>query len=323
MTGSIPRSHAGPDAGRSAVPAVGRGNGKTVLLGEHAVVYGVPAIAAGIGLGATARAWPAAVGSIRIGERSAILHDGSELGRALEQISAELGAGPQRVEVNVDLPLGSGLGGSAAIGVAVARALLAATGQPETKANVLRAAAAWEGVFHGTPSGVDAAAASAPGCIWFTKQHGAQHIEVKTPLKLAICLAGPPASTKQMVENVRSLGERRPDLLAKSLSGVESLVKNARLCIEAGDLSGLGQLMNLNQMLLAGLFLSTPEIERACATARAAGALGAKLTGAGGGGAVIALAAETTAPIEAALRADGFVTFATEIAPTAAGGGER
>ena len=294
----------------------GRGNGKTVLLGEHAVVYGMPAIAAGIRLGATARAVAAARGSIRIAEQNALVGDGSDLGRALEETCAVLGARPHRLEVDVNLPLGSGLGGSAAIGVAVTRALLASSGEAESERRVLEGAAAWERVFHGNASGVDAAAAYTGSCIWFTKAGGAEPMYVQQPLQLAICLAGPPASTKEMVESVQRLGERRPDLLGKSLSGIESLVKNARLCIEAGDLSGLGQLMNLNQMLLSGLFLSTPEIERACAVAREAGALGAKLTGAGGGGAVIALSDGNPAPIEAALREAGFTAFSTEIAAT-------
>ena len=292
---------------------VGRGNGKTVLLGEHAVVYGMPAIAAGISLGAVARATPSSSSSIRIAEQNGQVGDGSDLGGALEQICRVLGTGPQRVEVDVTVPLGSGLGGSAAIGVAVARALLSGLGEAETPARVLEAANVWERVFHGNPSGVDAAAAYAGGCVWFTKQAGPEPIFVAVPLKLAICLAGPPASTKQMVESVRRLGERRPDLLGKSLAGIESLVKNAKLCIEGGDLPALGQLMNYNQMLLSGLFLSTPEIERACAVAREAGALGAKLTGAGGGGAVIALCQDSTQPIEDALRAAGFTAFSSEI----------
>jgi len=292
---------------------VGRGNGKTVLLGEHAVVYGMPAIAAGISLGATARAEPSDVNSLRIAGRVARSGDGSDLVAALEQTCEALGTGPQRVEVDVNVPLGSGLGGSAAIGVAISRAILAARGEAETAERVLSGANAWEQVFHGNPSGVDAAAAYAGGCIWFTKATGIDPLYVAVPLRLAICLAGPPASTKEMVENMKRLGERRPDLLGKSLAGIESLVKNARLCIEAGDLSGLGQLMNYNQMLLSGLFLSTPDIERACAVAREAGALGAKLTGAGGGGAVIALCADSPEPIEAALRAAGFTAFSTEI----------
>lgn len=292
---------------------VGRGNGKTVLLGEHAVVYGMPAIAAGISLGATARAEPSVRASIRIAEREAHAGDGSELARALEQTGAALGVPAHRIEVDVNLPLGSGLGGSAAIGVAVTRALLASCGIAESRERVLGGAAAWEQVFHGNASGVDAAAAYAGSCIWFTKEAGPEPMFVAVPMHLAVCLAGPPASTKEMVESVRTLGERRPDLLGKSLAGIESLVKNAKLCIEAGDLHGLGQLMNYNQMLLSGLFLSTPEIEKACAVAREAGALGAKLTGAGGGGAVIALCESSGKAIEQAFRAAGFQAFSTEI----------
>jgi mevalonate kinase len=300
-------------------PGVGRGYGKIVLLGEHAVVYGMPAIAAGISLGAIARATPSEVGSLRIAEREATAGDGSELMAALEQTCRALGAGPRRVEVDVTVPLGSGLGGSAAIGVAVSRALLSSLGEPETAARVLAGANAWEQVFHGNPSGVDAAAAYAGGCIWFTKATGPEPLFVDVPLRLAICLAGPPASTKQMVESVQRLGERRPDLLGKSLAGIESLVKNAKLCIQAGDITGLGQLMNYNQMLLSGLFLSTPEIERACSIAREAGALGAKLTGAGGGGAVIALCDGSPEPIETALREAGFTAFSTEIQASVGG----
>src|SRR5207344_344675 len=135
------------------------------------------------------------------------------LSAALEQICRVLGAGPQQVEVDVTLPLGSGLGGSAAIGVAVARALLSGLGEAETPARVLEGANAWEQVFHGNPSGVDAAAAYAGGCIWFTKADGIEPLFVAVPLKLVIALAGPPASTKQMVESVARLGQRRPDLL--------------------------------------------------------------------------------------------------------------
>jgi mevalonate kinase len=306
---------------RGLEAAEGRGNGKIVLLGEHAVVYGMPAIAAGISLGAVARATPSQESSIRIADRRARASDGSELSAALAATCQALGVGPRQVEVDVTLPLGSGLGGSAAIGVAVSRALLSTLGEAETRERVLQGAAAWEQVFHGNPSGVDAAAAYAGGCIWFTKAAGPEPLFVAVPLRLAVCLAGPPASTKQMVESVQRLGQRRPDLLGKSLAGIESLVKNARLCIEAGDVTGLGQLMNYNQMLLSGLFLSTNEIERACAVAREAGALGAKLTGAGGGGAVIALCEGSPEPIETALRDAGFTAFSTEIAASSVLGG--
>jgi mevalonate kinase len=119
------------------------------------------------------------------------------------------------------------------------------------------------------------------------------------------------SSTKSMVEAVARLRDRRPEVAEKSFEGIRSLVRNARLALEAGDVVGLGRLMDLNQMILAGLFVSTTEIERMCALARDAGALGAKLTGAGGGGSVVALVktAEVAERVLFAWEKEGFSSF--------------
>jgi len=290
-----------------------RANGKVILLGEHAVVYGVPAIAAGIERGATARAEPAATSTLRINERTAAATDESDLGHAFSALLAELGAPSLAIEVELELPPGAGLGASAALGVAIARAVLEARGEAATDQRVLAAAAAWEGVYHGNPSGVDAAAAACDGCIWYEKRIGVEPIRLGHELVLAIGIAGPPASTKLMVESVARLRDRRPTIVDKALEGIRALVKNARLCLEAGDVPGLGSLMNYNQMLLSGLFVSTEGIERCCALARDAGALGAKLTGAGGGGAVVALCDRDSEPILAAWRQENIECFGTVV----------
>jgi mevalonate kinase len=286
-----------------------RANGKVILLGEHAVVYGVPAIAAGIERGVVANARLAPSSSLCIVDRHAEPGDDSELGRAFGALLGSLGAPALAVECSLELPPGSGLGASAALGVAIARAVLEASGSPQDPLRVLAAAAAWEGVYHGNPSGVDAAAAAHDGCLWFEKASGLQPIQLGRELVLAIGLAGPPASTKLMVEGVARLRERRPEVVDKALQGIHALVRNARLCLEAGDLPGLGSLMNYNQMLLSGLFVSTEGIERCCGLAREAGALGAKLTGAGGGGAVVALCDQNPEPILASWRAAGIECF--------------
>lgn len=291
-------------------------SGKLILLGEHAVVYGTPAIAAGLSRGAVARAVPAPCSSLTIGELSATPGDDSPLGAGFLAVLRALDLGPHAVEVSLELPPGAGLGASAAIGVAIARAILEAAGEVPALSRVLDAAAAWEGVFHGTASGIDAAAAALGGCFRYTRAGGPEPLSVGRALDLVVALTGPAESTRTMVEGVRRLRERRPDVVDKAIDGIASLVRNAERCIAAGDLAGLGKLMDLNQMVLSGLFVSTEGIERACELARGAGALGAKLTGAGGGGAIIALTDGDPAPVLAAFQRAGLPCFSTTVAAT-------
>jgi len=301
------------------MPRMARAAGKVILLGEHAVVYGSPALAAALDRGATARAEPSERDQLVLGERRVLGGDGSDLARALAALRASLGAGTHAVEATLELPAGAGLGASAALGVAIARAVLLSF-MPEadltssaSRGRVLAAAAAWEGVFHGNASGIDAAAAATSGCIQFSREDGAEPVRLARELVLAIAVAGPPASTREMVESVARLAARRSEIVQKAMSGITALVKNARLCLEAGDLPGLGKLMDLNQMLLSGLMVSTEGIERACETARRVGALGAKLTGAGGGGCVVALADLDPEPVLAAWRREGLECFAATV----------
>jgi mevalonate kinase len=198
--------------------------------------------------------------------------------------------------------------------------VLALSGVPDSgdgRARVLAGAAAWEGVFHGAPSGIDAAVAESGGCIQFSRAEGVEPVRLGRPLPLVVAVAGPPASTKLMVSEVARLRERRPVVVEKAFEGIAALVKNARLCLEAGDLPGLGKLMDLNQMLLAGLMVSTEGIERACDVARRAGALGAKLTGAGGGGVVVALADLDPEPLVLAFREAGIECFSANVSAEA------
>jgi mevalonate kinase len=300
----------------------GYAGGKAIVLGEHAVVYGGPAIAVGIDRGVRARATPLAEGPSRLFVRAWGIdvqesdedHDLAKAFRALLAVarSETPSLGAHAIEVEANLPPGSGLGCSAAMGVAVARALEPAAGEKA----LLERAMAWERVFHGNPSGVDAALAVRSGCFLFRKGVGLEPVRLRGSLDLCIGNTGRISSTKSMVEAVARLRERRRDVVDKAFDAIRVLVQNARLAIEAGDFHALGSLMDLNQMLLAGIFVSSPEIEHMCAVARSAGALGAKLTGAGGGGSVVALAPSQAVgeAVLAAWREAGFEGFAAVVA---------
>jgi mevalonate kinase len=126
-----------------------------------------------------------------------------------------------------------------------------------------------------------------------------------------------------MVEQVARLRERRTDLVTQTFDGIRSLVGNARLALEANDYVGVGRLMDLNQMLLSGLMLSTEEIEAMCRMAREAGALGAKLTGSGGGGCVVALVQGEPEPVLSRWEKAGFRSFSSRAFHRSASDSER
>jgi len=182
-----------------------------------------------------------------------------------------------------------------------------------SRALVEQATTAWERVFHAQPSGIDAAAASQSGCIYFTRAHGPERIEVRKAFVVAIAVAGPPASTREMVQAVAALRERRRTFVDRSLGLIHSLVEDARRCIESGDMPTLGQLMDLNHMLLAGLMLSTEQLGSGGSGGPQCGALGAKLTGSGGGGCVIALVEESLDRVLAAWRERGLECFSAHV----------
>jgi mevalonate kinase len=309
-----------------------RALGKVILTGEHAVVYGIPAIAVGIDTGAWAEASPAKSEStlyvrgwdITVHDTPPATEDARRnepaLGRAFrnileetrrrESIADAFGAHVS-VVAEADLPPGGGLGCSAAIGVAVARALSPHSSADEIANRVM----AWERVFHGNPSGIDAAVSASGGCVYFRKGKPMERVSLKSPLILAIGNTGIASSTKTMVEVVARQYEQKRETTERAFEGIRVLTENARHAITAGDLAALGKLLDLNQMLLSGLFVSSEDIERMCGSAREHGALGAKLTGAGGGGSVVALAPTTDAAsrIVAAWKNDGFTGFVTTV----------
>lgn len=274
----------------------GYGSGKVILFGEHAVVYAVPGIAAGIDRGARATARPrdGASSTLKLGDKTVEATDTSDdLARAFSSLLAiEPASTPLEIEAVAEVPPGGGLGCSAALGVAIARAVEAQLGSQSGESleqRVFDRGLAWEGVFHGNPSGIDTAAAALGTFLLYERGVGTRALEAPVDVWLAVGYSGSSASTKLMVESIARIKDTNPELFSKFLNGVRAIVNNAKLALDDADEKALGQLMDMNQMLLAGVLLSTEKIESMCRIAREAGALGAKLTGSGGGGSVIAL----------------------------------
>lgn len=272
----------------------GRASGKLILAGEHAVVHGHPAVAFAVDLGSevtlTPHQGPTVVDAPVVDAR---------LQAAIEQVVGPTG---WRVGLSSTLPIGRGMGSSASIGVALVRAWRDAQGLGD--GSCFDEALAFEQHFHGTPSGVDVAVSDRGGVLRFRKGPPPEFVSLPAPDWTAVVIdSGAKGDTGELVAGVAA---RRPGI-DHHLERIGALVDAV---VEVLDLpAALGPLLTENHRLLGAIGVSTPVLDALVQLAIDAGAYGAKLSGAGGGGVVLALVDDPDPVLEAA-RAQGYDAWA-------------
>jgi mevalonate kinase len=274
--------------------------GKIILFGEHAVVYGRPALAvpvtqvhANVDVSDSSRAgiWIDAPDVHLHAELNTLpsdhpiasmIHNFLFLSRVSPFPNLE-------IRITSTIPVASGLGSGAAVTVALTRALAAHLNHSMTDEEVNAFAYEIEKLHHGTPSGIDNTVVTYARPVYFVKGQPMEIFKVGQPFTIVIADTGISAPTKESVGEVRKLWEADKTEWESVFDKIGEIVKQARQAMESGKWEKLGDLMNKNHGLLQELTVSSPELEQLIEAARNAGALGAKLSGGGRGGNMIAL----------------------------------
>ncbi|RIK31567.1 MAG: mevalonate kinase [Anaerolineae bacterium] len=298
--------------------------GKTILFGEHAVVYGRPALAipvtqihadveilastsTGIWIHAPGIHLQADLNSLPSDHPiAAVIHNFLFISRTplaptghsphflrkwgeMEGGRGEGGFPNLQINIHSSIPVASGLGSGAAVTVALVRAMSSHLNYPMTDEEINAFAYDIEKLHHGTPSGIDNTVVTYAKPVYFVKGQPIEIFKVGAPFTIVIGDTGIPAPTKESVADVRKLWEGDKAKWEGVFDQVGEIAEEAREKIEAGDWRLLGELMNQNHAWLQEMTVSSPELDRLVEAARKAGAVGAKLSGGGRGGNMIAL----------------------------------
>ncbi|MCF2586354.1 mevalonate kinase [Brevibacterium sp. UCMA 11752] len=308
-------------------PAQGCAHAKAILFGEHAVVYGAPALAVPLhGLGAQADIRLTPGRETRIDSQ---LFSGTaqaappQMGPVVAGLCAALEAtGDETAEVQVGIrsaiPHSRGLGSSAAVATAIARAVADLRGKVLDRDALHAVVARAESVAHGRPSGIDAWAVATQVPIRFQSGR-ATGIDVGRRLIFVVADSGQQGSTAEAVTAVRELRAAQPKIVETAISHLSELTEHAVDDVRSGDLATLGSRMLDAHRLLSGIGVSSPALDALVEAALGAGAHGAKLTGGGLGGCVLGLADsdEQAERLALALRTAGAPrTWTTEVSTT-------
>jgi mevalonate kinase len=274
--------------------------GKIILFGEHAVVYGRPALAvpvtqihAGVDVSDSARPgiWIDAP-DVNLNAELNTLPSDHPIASVINNLFFLWRVSPfpsLKIQINSTIPVASGLGSGAAVTVALARALASHLDRPMSDEEVNAFTYEIEKLHHGMPSGIDNTVVTYAKPVYFVKDQPIETFRVGQPFTVVIADTGISAPTKESVGDVRKLWEGNQKRWEAVFDEVGDISFAARRVIEEGWLKMLGALMDENHVLLQQMTVSSPELDRLVETARNAGALGAKLSGGGRGGNMIAL----------------------------------
>jgi mevalonate kinase len=281
--------------------------GKIILFGEHAVVYGRPALAvpvtqvkatATVSKNSRGGVWIEAPNIALSSELSSLAAD-HPLAAVIHSVFSAVGiVRPPACTVYIQstIPVAAGLGSGAAVSVAILRALSAFLGAPLPDERVNKLAFEAEKLHHGTPSGIDNTVVTYARPVYFTRGRPIKTFRVGAAFTIVIGDTGISAPTKESVDAVRKLWEAKPSRWEKIFDQVGEIVWDARQAIERGDSAELGRLMDANHVLLQEMTVSSVELDALTETAHKSAALGAKLSGGGRGGNMIALVSKENAP---------------------------
>jgi mevalonate kinase len=305
----------------------GSGFGKVILFGEHFVVHGVPGIVSAIDSATDAEVTQTGNELVIRDERKAAKGYAEE--KRLQQIESiermlkTMGLDPKlplKIWVGGTLPGFSGLGASAASSVAIARAIAEELSLKLTNEQVNQIAYEAEKAYAGNPSGIDNTAATYGGLMWFKKNiaggpDNVERLRIRKPVEIVIGSTGKVANTKAMVAGVAERKKKNPAKYDQIFKQAENLAHAGRKALESYDLKKVGELVNENHRLLQEIEVSSRELDLLVDIARKNGAFGAKLTGGGGGGCMVALtpSKELQEKVASAIEKEGYEVLRTKI----------
>lgn len=297
-----------------------RAFGKLILFGEHAVVHGQPAIAVPLrSIHVDVTSQVTASGGLRlVSDQNAedVPISDARLGLAL-RTPIELAlrhfnitTPPNAIlRLQSTIPVASGFGSGAALSAALIQAITELVGQPIERDTLNTLVYEVEKLHHGTPSGIDNTVIVYDTPIFYIKDQPIQHLTISRPMQLLVATLPHATPTYITVGDVGKLYELNPERFGGIFKTIGQLVDWARQALVDGDEAALGQLMQANQYHLQTLTVSDELLDRLCDAALDAGALGAKLSGGGRGGNMIALVTpDRQAAVEATLLAHGAVS---------------